>query len=46
MWRVVTSDRIQASLKEVEQDWTLCDLLSAHDMLDMYEAITAKPKGG
>lgn len=43
--RVVTSRHYHASLIEVQREWTLCDLLDAHaviDALDDAEARAAK----
>ena len=40
--RVATSDRYSDSLSEIEEKWSLLDLLKAHAVLDMLE--TAKPE--
>lgn len=37
--RVAASPRYSSSLKEIEDLWTLDDVLSAHIVLDMYELL-------
>ncbi len=37
--RVVTSSHYHASLIEVQKDWSLDDVLDAHEVLDCYERL-------
>ena len=37
LWRLVLSDKISASLAEIETEWTICDVLDAHEALDVVE---------
>lgn len=36
VWRIVSSERFSVSLYEIENGWTLDQVLDAHDVLDMY----------
>jgi hypothetical protein len=42
VWRIVASERIAASLVEVEERWTMTDVLDAHEVLDLYATLDAK----
>ena len=42
MWRLVASERLSASLVEIEERWTMIDVMDAHDVLDLYEMLEAK----
>ena len=35
-WRIVTSERFSVSLYELENGWTLDQVLDAHDVLDVF----------
>jgi len=35
IWRLLTDPRIHASKREIETDWTLDDVLDAHEALDV-----------
>ena len=39
---MVSSPRLSASLIEIETEWTMVDVLDAHDVLDLYDALDAK----
>jgi hypothetical protein len=36
LWRIVASERFSASLTEIEERWSMCDVLTAHQVLDLY----------
>lgn len=35
-WRIVSSERFNVSLYELENGWTLDQVMDAHDVLDMF----------
>jgi len=35
-WRILTSERFTVSLYELENGWTLDQVLDAHDVLDVF----------
>jgi hypothetical protein len=39
LWRVASSDRIHASLDEIETRWSILDLWTAHKVLDLYDRV-------
>lgn len=41
MWRLLTDPRIKATKREIEEDWTLEDLLDAHTALDIRDQVEA-----
>lgn len=48
IWRIVSSRHFNASLEEVENRWSVTDLLDAHVTLDLLEEMEVKantPKG-
>lgn len=49
VWRLLTDPRIKATKREIEEDWTLEDLLDAHtalDIRDQVEALANAPQKG
>ncbi len=34
LWRLLTDPRVHASKREIEEEWTLDDVLDAHAVLD------------
>lgn len=36
VWRIAASERFSSSLIEIESQWTLVDVATAHDILDLY----------
>jgi hypothetical protein len=44
IWRIAAADRFSASLNEIEERWSLSDVLDAHEVLDMYEDLEAKAR--
>lgn len=37
MWSVLTHERNRATLREIEQDWSIDDLLDAHLAIQVHE---------
>jgi hypothetical protein len=42
VWRLVASPRLSASLVEIEERWSMTDVLDAHEVLDLYDELDAK----
>lgn len=45
IWKIVSSEAFHVSLVEVESQWTLLDVLKAHDILDTIEEAAAQRAG-
>lgn len=43
MWRIVASEHINASLYEVEWEWSIDDVDAAHTVLDAMEEMQPEP---
>jgi hypothetical protein len=41
-WRLLASERLTVSLAELEERWSMTDVLDAHEVLDMYDDLEAK----
>jgi hypothetical protein len=45
VWRIVAAERFSVSNpNEILQEWSLEDLVDAHDVLDMYDDLASKAR--
>jgi hypothetical protein len=42
IWRVASHERIKSGLIEIQTQWSLTDILDAHDVIDLYEEAERK----